>query len=153
MKPFWSLQAHFTIVSITLILLSTLVFPIAVWLELKYNPPMREWKPSVVWQEGRDVIVQGTVVKPRDCSYFPPPRARDEAGQNYFVESASTVAYLTWDNSLAPQKFGPWRVASALRPGHCRTLTFYQEHRCHLLWNLITELGSVEVCMVGDPLL
>lgn len=117
-----------------------IVTPLAVSLEQQYNPPLADWTVQSYTVEGRDVVVSGTVVKPRSCSYRPPPRARDEHGLNYLVESQTPTRNVTWAASDIPQRFGPWRVSGAAG----KTLTFYQEHQCHPLWRLVVELGTVK---------
>lgn len=117
------------------------VVPLAVQMESRLWPPMRNWTPTEWHVDGRDVVITGHMVKPRDCTYRPPSRARDERGQNYFVESLSATRALSWDASDRPQRFGPWRVPNSA--GH--RLAFYQEYRCHPLWNLTVELGTLDL--------
>ncbi len=103
-------------------------------------PVLHSWRADSVQRDGADLIVSGAVIKSRQCEYVPPPRARFENGLNVVVVSLSTTARLSWDSDDLPQRFGPWRVPGGA--GH--EVTFYQHHRCHALWDTITELGVID---------
>lgn len=115
------------------------VVPSAVALEQAVLPPQKDWHVTEWRIDGDDVVLTGLVTKTRDCEYHPPPRARDELGQNYLVDSASRMKALSWKASPIPQRFGPWRVIG----GAGKRLHFYQEFRCHGLWLTMVDLGDV----------
>lgn len=106
----------------------------------RWFPVNRAWTVTHLWIDGRDIMVEGTMVKARACRYLPPVRARDDEGRHYRVESSSVTAKSSWSVSDKPQAFGPWRVVDA----EGRRLTFYQEHQCTPLWVTFTELGTID---------
>lgn len=116
------------------------VIPVAVWFEQTYIPPQVNWRVTDWKIEGDDVVLSGYVTKVRNCTYKPPPRARDAIGQNFLIDSSSPTRHLTWSASPFPQKFGPWRVIGGAR----KTLYFYQEFSCHILWTTTVELGVLD---------
>jgi hypothetical protein len=109
-------------------------------IEQLYFPVNVDWTPSSVTREGDNLIVAGTMVHARDCQYIPPPRARTIDGQGLLVESRSPTRATSWAVSDTPQRFGPWVVHG----GAGKRVLFYQEHRCHLLWHITTDLGEVD---------
>ena len=119
---------------------AVVVMPLASDLEEHLLPPMHGWRVTAWQVDGRDVVLTGTVIKTRACSYIPPPRARDENGQNYLVSSSAPAPTASWDASPRPQRFGPWRVAG----GAGKQLIFYQEFRCHAGWNVVVEHGTLD---------
>ena len=108
--------------------------------ESELFPVNSQWHALTVKVEGADLIVAGTMVKTRSCAYIPPPRARDESGLNLKVISMAVTAGQSWSPSDGPQHFGPWRVID----GAGKKLTFYQEHKCHSVWNTFTTLGKLK---------
>lgn len=123
------------------VIVSIVVIPTTAWVESELFPAMKDWQPTVVTIKGNDIELSGTVVKSRSCKYLPPPRARDENGTHYIVESDAPTRTMTWAPSDEPQKFGSWRVFGV----RGKELTFYQEHRCHWLWDAVVVLGTIKV--------
>lgn len=140
MKDILRVAAVPSVAGAAVVLGAVVVLPLAAKLEEHVWPPMRDWRVTEWYVDGRDVVLVGLVVKPRDCTYVPPPRARDETGQNYLVSSTSPTRVTSWGTSERPQRFGPWRVAG----GAGKQLTFYQEFRCHPAWNIVIEHGTLD---------
>jgi hypothetical protein len=90
------------------------------------HPVVIEWRVTKVENVGDDVVLQGTMIKQRDCLYVPPTMARDQYGQNYVVESASPTAGVSWASGPEPQKWGPWIVRNAKG----KTLAFSNTYVC-----------------------
>jgi hypothetical protein len=107
------------------------------------SPVMQDWTPTMVSRDGKDLIVSGTVRKVWDCRYEPPPRARDEAGENLRVISAAPMAGVAWQSGV--NKFGPWRVVN----GAGRRIEFYQHHVCFRIFEVFTDLGRVDTTAGG----
>lgn len=101
------------------------------------RPVIVEWKVTETRVEGADLILTGTMVKQRNCLYLPPTIARDQAGQNYAVESASPTAGKTWAATSEPQQFGPWRIPG----GADKTLEFVNVYVCGNQRPSIVRLG------------
>lgn len=108
--------------------------------ERRLFPVSKGWQAEHVTVDGRDLVVSGTLRKVRSCSYSPPPRARSDEGFNMRVTSTSPTATQSWDKDEERQAFGPWRVEG----GAGMRITFFQQHRCHALWDTFTELGVVD---------
>jgi hypothetical protein len=102
-------------------------------------PVMHSWHPSSIERDGEDLIVRGSMVKARACAYLPPPIARFESGLNVRITSTASTAALSWGDTDAPQKFGPWRVPG----GAGQRMTIYVHHSCSSLWHSTTELGVI----------
>lgn len=124
---------------IVITLLAVVVFPLLVRTEVLLNPPKRDWNPTKVWEEGGDLMIEGLVVKPRECQYLPPPSAENRAGKPFIVISHSEGSGVSWPASEILRPFGPWRVVDAA--GQC--IKLYQDHRCHPMWTTTVYLGSV----------
>ena len=126
------------------------VIPQAVSLELALLPPKVDWKPYRVWVEGNDLLVEGTVVKPRQCGYEEPiARTASEPYRWFAVESDSPVKGKVWPAGPEPNAFGPWRILGAGQ----YTVDVYQSHWCHRLWPLTVYLGRIskEGAVNGHP--
>lgn len=117
------------------------VIPAAVQLELYYLPPKTQWEPLIVTTDGRDLVVSGTVVKPRNCG-FEGPLGRDVAPPYKWVPVVSESETLgqTWPAGPEPKWFGPWRFVGAAH----KEVDVYQTHWCHRFWPLTTYLGRVK---------
>lgn len=109
-------------------------------IEVKLAPPVADWTVDIVAHEGQDLILAGSLRKTRTCDYQPPPRAVDEFGYNYVIESRNVAKIADWPVLGRPQRFGPWVIPGAA--GH--EVTVYQEHKCHPLWQVITVLGTYD---------
>lgn len=104
-------------------------------------PVSRDWMVTEWHNDGNDVIVVGTFRKTRSCSYIPPPRVLSvAAGEPMLVRSESRTPVFSMPASQDLRKFGPWRVID----GANQKLLFHQEHECHPLWNVFTNLGSFD---------
>ena len=99
-------------------------------IETEYFPVNTDMTVTSVKVVGDDLYISGTITKRRDCTYVPPPRARDEKGSNLAVESRSPAVGSSWKSSDAPQTFGPWVIQGG---ANAKTLTFYQEQSCHII--------------------
>lgn len=132
--------AVFIAVFVGLISAPVVISTTGVWYDTIY-PVSTDWTPTNMTVEGNDLVISGTLVRRRcSCKYVPPPRARDNTGQNFKVVSGSPTANVSWACDDIPQKFGPWRVID----GANRKLTFYQEHSCTPYWTTFTFLGTIE---------
>lgn len=109
-------------------------------IERRLFPVHTDWTVLEQMTLGRDLVISGTMIKRRHCAYIPGPIARDENGQNFYVESASATAAISWAADDKPQNFGPWTI----RDGAGRKLTLFQQHKCHILWPTFTKLGVVD---------
>ena len=116
------------------------LFPQAQAIDSYLNPVKTDWQVLDHRFEGEDIMMSGTLIKLRDCSYLPPPRARDRFGNTYLVQSYSPTANLSWSAQTVPQKWGPWRVIGAKN----RVVEFYTVDRCHFLWDNVTILGEFD---------
>lgn len=109
-------------------------------IEAKVFPVMTDWTITEARIEGNDLIVSGTVVKRRDCTYIPPPRALASDGAQLLVRSYSPTARISWPAGAGPQQFGPWRVIN----GANRDVQFFFQHSCHAAYDIVTPLGTVQ---------
>jgi hypothetical protein len=100
-------------------------------------PVATHWTVTSATRDGNDLVMTGTMIKRRPCTYTPPIIVRDMQGQNYRMEHQSTVRGNTWAPSSEPQRFGPWRIYD----GAGKKLTFTSLYECHSLWPTFTELG------------
>jgi hypothetical protein len=103
------------------------------------NPVKKDWVVETQAFDGNDLIISGTLVKARSCTYLPPPRARDNFGNTFLVQSLSAGPGISWVASKHPQKWGPWRVVN----GKNKVIEFYMVDKCHFLWDNVTILGSL----------
>lgn len=88
--------------------------------------------------DGKDLVVSGTMIKHFDCDYQPPPGALDiVTGEHMLVESLSPTKLQSWPASDKPYKWGPWKIYN----GAGRLLKFYNRDKCSFLWTSYTELG------------
>ena len=128
-----------TAASASVVVGATIAIPFAAWLERTVAPVMVNWTVLGKARSDGDLLVWGTVVKARNCRFIPPILARDDTGQSYIVESMNPVRSMPWAATDTPHRFGPWRVAG----GAGKVLTFEQIHRCHPMWDQVSELGTV----------
>lgn len=131
------------IIAILLMVLAVAVFPRIHDLEAWVYPVKSGWKVTSAKLEGRELTISGTMIKHRNCQYIPGPRARDESAKNYFVESLSTTKNLAWIANDQPQAWGPWVIM--VDADELPILEFYQQDRCHGMWDLFTVLGKFDV--------
>ncbi len=124
----------------TLSLVVLTFFIAAPEVERRMFPVTRGWQVESVVVDGKDLVITGSLRKVRSCDYVPPPRARTSDGMNLLVTSASRTATSSWDKDEDRQFFGPWRVEG----GAGRRVFFFQQHRCHILWDTFSELGVVD---------
>lgn len=101
------------------------------------RPVVIEWTVQSAARDGDDLILSGTLVKQRACTFLPPTLARDHDGRNYAVVSGSATAGKTWAPSDAPQRWGPWRVIG----GAGKQLTFLNVYLCGQSAPSVVQLG------------
>lgn len=109
-------------------------------LEIRLKPVTSDWTATNIWADGDDLMVYGHMVKRRDCSYIPPPRAVSSEGRPLLVVSYAANKQSSWPASPDPVFFGPWRVVG----GAGKIVDFTQEYRCHFAWPLFMYQGRVD---------
>lgn len=133
-------SALITLMSVILaVMAGTLTLTTMPLVEAKLFPVMSDWTVTEAYVEGNDLIVKGTVIKRRDCTYIPPPRALAPDGAPLLVRSYSPTAQISWPAGAGPQQFGPWRVVN----GAERDVQFFFQHSCHAAYDIVTPLGII----------
>jgi hypothetical protein len=90
------------------------------------------------------LVISGNMVKQRQCQFLPPTKVRTDTGLNLAVYTSDVIVNTTWLASPKPQKWGPWSISTA----GATEVTLYQEHRCNIFWNTISELGTVNLSKI-----
>jgi hypothetical protein len=101
------------------------------------QPVVTDWHVISAAHDGDDLVLTGTMIKRRNCTFVPPTLARDREGRNYAVISAAATAGKTWAASDDPQQYGPWRVVG----GAGKRLTFLNVYLCGRSSPSVVELG------------
>jgi hypothetical protein len=110
---------------------------IAADFEDRLAPVVTDWRVTDAQVFGADLVLRGTMIKRRSCTFLPPTVARDEAGQNHAVRSTSPTAGQTWAPAESPQRWGPWTIVG----GAGKRLEFANVYACHGGWPSFTDLG------------
>lgn len=106
----------------------------------QYWPATIKWTPTRITVIGKDLLVEGTQVKARNCKYLSPPRAFGKDGKPLLVESLSKTAGQNWPASPTPRPFGPWLVID----GASQPTTLLHEHQCHtgIVWSTLGVIAD-----------
>ena len=114
--------------------LVVVLFPRANQLDNWLNPVRSSWIVNQSAVDGKDLIISGTMRKNRECTFQPPPRARDDFGNHFLVLLNQPLWVATGEVS----NWGPWTVVD----GANKKLEFFIIDRCHFLWDNSTILGE-----------
>lgn len=107
------------------------------------RPAIVDFRVLTQFNSEREVIVDGTMNKVRDCELVEmvARTTQREVVSIDFLDLGRKPAY---SRPLGPQKFGPWSITAKMDEG----VTLYARHRCNPFWTMSSELGSF---VVGRP--
>lgn len=119
---------------------AVVVIPIAKAMDDAMFPVRKDWTVTSYTFDGKDLVISGTFVKVYNCSFRPPPRAREVDGADLLASSESKMRDVVYPAGPAPRPFGPWRIAD----GAGKAIDFYYGDQCHPLWQKTTYLGRFD---------